>query len=574
MSWREKSAVLILIVVAVGALLTLSRFARPYSGPKAWDGTPSFSLPRAFEDVTTLATRFPRRWSGGPDRGKAADWLDDTLRGIGLVVYRDTFPAALGQPQPVMLENVWGVSAGTDRSEELVVVIGNYDMAPTSFQAASDTAAHVGTILELARLIHASPHHRTFIFLFPDGEEWGMLGARYFVQTFPARKKIVAGLSIEDLDVGNFQALGIDGVGQFRGFAPMWLRALAASAASRERFPVREAGPLDEWLQRSILVSYTDQGPFLGAGIPSIDLAGTGDDPILQNEVYHRPGDTIEKMRPQAVNAYGRIQERILRAIDALPEVPRESDYYLRLGPDRIVPGGAVAAVQALVFLPLLATVVFRLRRSQISRRILFREAVETGTSLFILLAALAVMRIVPRFGLMPEYELYPATARHPLLTEVHWAAVIVTVLGAAAAVWVFRTWTRMMWPRPRGHSRDAGVTATLIWLLVLSVVALLFNPFAAVTFLMLPTVLWIWVVPAATRPGRLLAGVVVGAGFLVVIRLFQQYGAYLQIGWYILWYVFMGITYGQFALAPIIFALATIAIGVRLLTVAALARA
>lgn len=203
----------------------------------------------------------------------------------------------------------------------------------------------------------------------------------------------------------------------------------------------------------------------------------------------------------------------------------------------------------------------------------IFREAAETGAGLTVLLAALAVMRVAPRLGLMPDYELYPAPPRHPLLTDVHWAAVIGTLLAGTAAVWIVRIWKRMVWPKGQDYARTAGIAVAPLWLLLVSLITLVYNPIGAVTFLVLPALLWIWLRPAATRPGRVLAGIVVGAGFLVVIRLLQQYGSSLQIGWHILWYVFMGIAYGQFALPPILLAFATIAIGARLLVLTALAR-
>lgn len=589
---RERTPVLLLALGALLALLNLSWFATPYAGPSAWDGDPRFSVDRAWDDVTTLATRFPRRWSGSADRAAAADWLAERLGDAGLQVRRDTFTAALGEPEPVTLENVWAISPGTDGADEVVVAVGNYDMAPTSFQAASDTAGHVGVLLELARVIHAAPHRRTVVFLFPDGEEWGMLGARRFVQTFPDRDRIVAALSIEDLDVGGFAALRVDGIGQFRGFAPMWLRALAADAARREGYPTDEVPPLVEWLQRSVLVSFTDQGPFLGAGVPAVQLGGRGDDPALQRAVYHLPGDTIDHMRPESVGAYGRIQERILRAIDAMPAPPRESDFYLRLRPDRVVPGGRLLLAQVAVFLPLLATVVLRAVGSRMTAAAVARAALEAGAVLLVLLAGLAAVKTLPVAGLVPVYELYPATSRHPFLTDVHWPAVAAVFFTIALAAWlVRRAWRALagagvpgeparisevlrllaVTRAPgigRGSDEDRSIAALLALLLAIAAVALIDNPFGAVTFLVLPAVLWIHIEPGGSVLRRLWTGLLVAAGFLALAALMWQYAQVLEIGWAILWYLMMGVAYGQFSLLRIVLALATAAIGLRLLAV------
>lgn len=571
---RPQRVVLALVTAAAAILLAGTGWvSQPYAAPAVWDGEPKFVTARAWDDVQALATQFPRRWSGTPDRQAAADWIATRLVEAGLDVHRATFPAVIGESTPVTLENVWGISRGTDRSNEIVVAIGNYDMAPTSYQAASDTAGHVGTGLELARLIHGTRHRRTFIFLFPDGEEWGMLGARHFARTFPQRRQIVAAVSIEDLDPGNLAALGVDGIGQFHGYAPMWLRSLAAAAAARERYPTVEADPVSEWLARAVLVSATDQGPFLGAGIPAIDLAGRGDDPALKAQVYHLPGDTIEKMRPAAVEAYGRIQERILRSIDAMDRVPSESAFYLRLAPDRIVPRWWLLIVQLGVFVLVATAAYLRLRGTGLPTAVLVNEIVQFGVIIVPLLVWLAAVRLAPVAGLIPNHELYPPPPRHPLLTHVHWWAVLASAAVLGLTFLVLRRLRRMLLPPYRARERAVGITSLLLGLVVIVLVALVDNPFGAVTFLLLPAVLWIWVEPARSTPGRIAGVLAIAIGFAPLAMLFVRYAGYLGIGRYILWYMFMSVAYGQFTLLRIVLALATVAVAIRLVVLAAVAK-
>ncbi|HEV8353145.1 MAG TPA: M28 family peptidase [bacterium] len=584
MRWRDRGVVLLLTLLALGGLVMIPSFGRPYTAPAMWDGAPQFQVERAWSDMVTLAVHFPRRWSGTADRRASADWLAETLRTIGLEVHRETFEATLGDLGRVHLENVWGISRGVELPDELVVPLGNYDMAPTSYQAASDTAAHVGVVLELARLIHSTPHRRTFIFFFPDGEEWGMLGALQFARTYPQRRQIVASLSIEDLDAYDLHAISIVSIGQFRGFAPMWLRVLPAAAAQHEGLAVEEDPPLFEWLARSILVSATDQGPFLGAGIPSVDLAGHSTDREAQEAIYHKPGDTVDKMRPESLERYGRVMERVVRTIDAMPVVPREPDFYLRLGSDRTVAAPPLLLVQFAVFLPLLAAVVFRVRRATPWRDALRPapygaglrgEARESGVVFGALLAWLAAVKVMPYLGLMPLWELYPATSRHPALTTVYWAPVILSFAVLAAVWWVLHRIVRGRRPEdpppaPRSaatwRSRTQRISVALAGLLLVAAVTFVDNPFGAVTFLMLPALLWIWVEPARSWPARIGAVLAVLAGFLVIVALLVQYAAIQRIGPYILWYVFMGISYGQFTLLRVVLALAMTAIGLRLL--------
>ncbi|HEU4797274.1 MAG TPA: hypothetical protein VFT63_00005, partial [bacterium] len=282
--------------------------------------------------------------------------------------------------------------------------------------------------------------------------------------------------------------------------------------------------------------------------------------------VYHMPSDTIEKMLPDAVLAYGRIQERIIRAIDSMTEVPRESDTYLRLDPGHIASDWGVRLAQVLVFGPLLASVVFRLRR-RLTRDGFVRESILFGTVLAVLLVWLSTVKLLPVVGFMPRYELYPPPPRHPLLTEVLWPPVVLSAAVLAAAAWIAdRALRTVRLSKPVGLEQ-AGIVVPLAWLLAVAGIGLIDNAFGAVTFLLLPSFLWIWVSLASSRFSRVASAVLVAAGFAALVQLFAQYATVnLRIGWYILWYVFMAIAYGQFTLLRIVLALATVAIALRLL--------
>ncbi|MGH2399752.1 MAG: hypothetical protein ACRDF6_07885, partial [bacterium] len=117
-----------------------------------------------------------------------------------------------------------------------------------------------------------------------------------------------------------------------------------------------------------------------------------------------------------------------------------------------------------------------------------------------------------------------------------------------------------------RGDSAHAGTIVPLMWLLVVAGIGLVDNPFAAVTFLLLPSLLWIWISSRSRALSRVVNAILIVCGFGVLVLLFVQYAAGLRVGWYILWYMFMAIAYGQFMLLRTILALATVAIALRLL--------
>jgi hypothetical protein len=106
------------------------------------------------------------------------DYLAARLRGMGLQP-RVLPAAAPGRGERGRtVENVVAVLPGRDRAAPAVLVMSHYDSVPRS-PGAADDAAGVAVALETARALRAgAPPARDVIFLFTDGEELGLLGAR------------------------------------------------------------------------------------------------------------------------------------------------------------------------------------------------------------------------------------------------------------------------------------------------------------------------------------------------------------------------------------------------------------
>jgi hypothetical protein len=189
-------------------------------------------------------------------------------------------------------------------------------------------------------------------------------------------------------------------------------------------------------------------------------------------------------------------------------------------------------------------------------------------------------VKLLPGIGALPLYALYPPPPRHPLLTA---PQAIPLLIAAAVLIGLALTARAALRRLPGELAGDpfemeadlaAGrVTILLLWLLGVAVVALAANPFGAVTFLALPAVLWIWVVPGRGSVRRAVNGLLVLAGFLVVGLLFAQYAATLRLGGYIFWYVFLALAYAQFTPLQIVLTCATLAVGIRLLALGTLGR-
>ena len=93
------------------------------------------------------------------------------------------------------MENVLARIKGTNNSRA-VLLVAHYDSVATSF-GANDDGAGVVTLLETARALKSvDPLKNDVIFLFSDGEEVGLLGAKAFT-SHPWARDIVVFMNFE-----------------------------------------------------------------------------------------------------------------------------------------------------------------------------------------------------------------------------------------------------------------------------------------------------------------------------------------------------------------------------------------
>ena len=94
------------------------------------------------------------------------------------------------------MNNVVAKIPGTSPSGT-VMLVAHYDSVPSG-PGAGDDGASVAAILETMRALKASPALRNdLIVLFTDGEELGLLGAKGFVETYPALRNIKVVLNFD-----------------------------------------------------------------------------------------------------------------------------------------------------------------------------------------------------------------------------------------------------------------------------------------------------------------------------------------------------------------------------------------
>jgi hypothetical protein len=219
----ETLTLLFLVLLASLSIYLLKPPAAvPASAPAA-----EFSSGRAMKQVEVIS-RQPHP-IGSPAHAVVRDYLLSELNALGLkpetqkttvadFLWGDSFRAGT-------VENVLARLEGTDHGKA-VLLAAHYDSVPTSY-GASDDGSGVATLLETARALKNGARLKNdVIFLFTDGEEVGMLGARAFVNEHPWAKDVGLVLNFEARGNGGsavmFETSSKNGwvIGEFAKAAP------------------------------------------------------------------------------------------------------------------------------------------------------------------------------------------------------------------------------------------------------------------------------------------------------------------------------------------------------------------
>jgi hypothetical protein len=168
-----------------------------------------------------------------------------------------------------------------------VLVACHYDSVAAG-PGAGDDGAGVATVLEVARALRYRRFRNTVVFLFADGEELGLVGARAFVQEHPWASAVRAVINLDARGTGGPSLLFET------GSAALWAARMFASSAPRPR-----TSSLFSWIYRR-MPNDTDFSAFLAHGLQGFNFAFVGGAGL-----YHTPGDTLAHLDPATVQQQG-----------------------------------------------------------------------------------------------------------------------------------------------------------------------------------------------------------------------------------------------------------------------------
>ena len=295
-------------------------------------------------DIEFLASdRLEGRLAGTPGNDSAAAYLARRYRSLGLTElapgYLQPFDALsaqdahMGRTAPRPTENVVALLRGRDPElrDEYIVIGAHFDhlgrspmfaLDPEAGDAirngADDNASGTAAVLDLARLLAASPPRRSVIFVNFSAEELGVLGSSWFVKHPPVPiERMVAMLNFDMVGRLRNDKLIVYGTSTATELKGIVDSANAASAGGSAMFRISGGG--DGY-------GPSDQSSFYAKDIPVLHFfTDLHDD-------YHRATDDADK-----INAAGeaRVVELAFRVARAVADRPARLTFVRIAAPAR-----------------------------------------------------------------------------------------------------------------------------------------------------------------------------------------------------------------------------------------------
>lgn len=442
---------LLLLLFAATAFLTIYMQLPPAPAP-ATAPPADFSSARALKHVQAIAQR-PRP-IGSAESGSAREYISGELRAQGLDPQVQTAQALSSENGPpyvaAVVRNVVARLKGTGGAKA-VLLMAHYDSVSTG-PGASDDGVGVAALLETARALKSGPPPANdVIFLFTEGEEVGLLGARAFVGGHEWVKDVGVAL--------NFEARGNDGpVFMFEtSEGNGWMVEDLAEAA-----PNPVANSLSYEIYKR-MPNDTDLTVFKRGGVPGMNFAHIGG---LTH--YHTAADDLKSVSESSLQHHGSYALSLARRFGGrrLGEGGERGNavYFNLLGPLFVSYGGALVIPLAVLALLLYAGVlVLGFRRGLLTAKgVAFGALALAAAGVAAALAVTIVWRLArPLHG---GYESTPWGDPHS--GGFYVVALVLLMVAVVAALY--------NWFRRRSSVANLAAGALLWWVLLTAAVSLM----------------------------------------------------------------------------------------------------
>lgn len=282
-----------LLVLAAFALSAGAPASPALLGSQQGGDIGPFTKDRAMPHVVKLARDIGVRVRGTPGERRGARYVADRFRSYGYSVNVQKY-AVDGRTS----RNVVAWWPGARRYP---VVIGGHMDTVAGSPGANDNASGVAVVLEIARLVAATPKADLVRFVAFGSEEYGAdgrhhVGSQVFVNRLRAegRRRLAGMISVDMVADGQPLIVATAGIGP-----PKIADSFAAIARAR-----------DIGVDRQTTCDCSDNGPFERAGITAA-LLWSGSEPN-----YHDDSDKVKNMKPSDLVRTGRAVRYFVKRLD------------------------------------------------------------------------------------------------------------------------------------------------------------------------------------------------------------------------------------------------------------------
>jgi Zn-dependent M28 family amino/carboxypeptidase len=267
---------------------------------------PKFDSSRAWEHLRQIVAIGPRP-SGSPAIEQTRRYIKDQLAAIGLKTVDQAWDdeTPLGKVHMVNL-----IVSIPGASRDRLAITGHYDTKlfhEFRFVGASDGGSSAAFLVELARVLKARRNRLTIDLVFLDGEEavieWRgadhTYGSRHYVEAARRDGSLATLRAMVLVDMIGDRNLGI----RRDSNSTKWLTDSIWGAAASMK--------LDNYFLQAMTTIEDDHLPFLGAGVPSVDIID------LDYDAWHTPRDTLEAVSARSLQVVGDVLVAALPPIEA-----------------------------------------------------------------------------------------------------------------------------------------------------------------------------------------------------------------------------------------------------------------
>lgn len=293
------------------------------SVPFSFGQSAKFSPENAAAILRTLAVEIGPRPMGSPAEQRALAFAVGKFKEYGCdSAY--ILPMTVAEGVNTTSGVAVGVKKGT--SGRIIIIGGHLDTAGPDVPGANDDGSGTACVIELARVIGTQQHQSTMYFCCWGGEEQGLRGSTFFVNTFPLLDSVALMLQIDMADgAGELQA-DPDGT---TASAPAWLVEAAFRTFSDDlhRTDLLYPTTAATWNLTSGGATGSDHQAFLDKGIPAIDFTSDVNYPI------HTPQDNWENFTPSGLQRSGDLVLALVEKFDGgVPSRSTERYQLLQFG--------------------------------------------------------------------------------------------------------------------------------------------------------------------------------------------------------------------------------------------------